>query len=64
MNAERLKEIREAYEAGHDAPEWVPFLLAHIEKLEAVVEEARIRCNDAVPQWAPGLRAALKELDK
>ncbi len=31
---------------------------------EKVVEEARKRCNGAVPQWAPELRAALAEYDR
>lgn len=36
---------------------------AEEEHLRAVVDIARARCRDAVPQWAPELRAALAELD-
>jgi hypothetical protein len=33
-------------------------------KLRAVAEAARARCRDAVPEWAPELRAALAALEE
>ena len=34
--------------------------LAELAALRAVAEAARARCRDAVPEWAPELRAALR----
>jgi cell division protein FtsB len=36
---------------------------AEMVKLRAVAEAARARCRDAVPEWAPELRAALAALE-
>jgi hypothetical protein len=37
---------------------------AEMVKLRAVAEAARARCRDAVPEWAPELRAALAALEE
>lgn len=42
----------------------LPSLLDRLEAAEAVVEAARERCDDAVPRWAPRLRAALRRYDE
>lgn len=42
----------------------LPSLLDRLEAAEAVVDAARERCNGAVPEWAPRLRAALRRYDE
>ena len=42
----------------------LPALLDRLAALEAVAAAARARCADAVPQWAPELREALRVLDE
>ena len=40
-----------------------PQLKAENERLRRMADLVRARCRDAVPGWAPELRAALRELD-
>lgn len=57
---ERVRELE------HDDEQTRAALAHHaalLVPLQAVAEAARARCRDAVPQWAPELRAALAALD-
>lgn len=38
-------------------------VLARAAELEALADLVRMRCRDAVPEWAPELREALARLD-
>lgn len=64
---ERIRAAEERVrELEHDDEQTRAALAHHaalLVPLQAVAEAARARCRDAVPQWAPELRAALAALD-
>lgn len=45
------------------SPDVVRALCEEVQALRAVADVARARCRDAVPEWAPELRAALAAVD-
>lgn len=60
---DRAAITRAFEEVERDASFELTQLRAENAKLRAVAEAARKRCKDAVPEWAPELRAALAALD-
>lgn len=42
MTPKELKNIKEAYAAGHDNPDWLPALIKEAERLHGIDERYRV----------------------